>query len=128
MHACTPCQHQQKESKKETINQLGLLPLLITDQFHSLELRKVAIEDKQRRYICSSLGNQVLYKAFQSSLDQDIIESKLLECSHPRQLTFPSNYSNHSSLQNFFMNDNDNDNDNEGVEVETVYINIKMTS
>ena len=64
-----------------------------------------------------------LFKAFQSSLDQDVIESKLLECSHPPSAEFPINHSDDSSLENFFMddNDNDNDNDNEGVEVETAY-------
>ena len=49
-----------------------------------------------------------------------MIESKLLECPHPPSADFPSNYSNYSSLENFFIdvndNDNDNDNDNEGVE------------
>ena len=75
--------------------------------------------------IYSSLDNQILYKAFQSSLDRDVIESKLLECSHPPSADFPSNYSDDSSLENFFLDDNDKDidhnNDNEDIEVITGY-------
>ena len=54
------------------------------------------------------------YKALHPTLDQDVIESKLLICSHLSSASFPSNYSDDSSLEILYMDDNDN----EGVEVE----------